>query len=753
MVQVRKLHPLHTKDLITFDAWIQSIPLDFSIEEEEVLALAFNLAVETLVSHKDALQENPYAWSPEYNPFHVGLEMANILADLHLDADTLAAAVLYRLVREERLSLEKVEHVLGKNIAALLENVLNMAHIHLVSDVDNSAFGETEVQSEAIRKMLVAMLDDVRVVLLKLAERCCALRLSKDQEERRVKLALEIVQVYIPLAHRLGIGQLKWELEDFAFRYLEPDSYKQIANQLSEKRLDRQQYIESVISTLEDKLEEENISGEVTGRVKHIFSIWKKMQRKNIGFNEVYDIRAIRILVPEVKDCYSVLGLVHTLWGNIPKEFDDYIAQPKENGYRSLHTAVVGPDEKVLEIQIRTFQMHEEAELGVCAHWRYKGMDTGVNADSYEEKLNWFRQSVEVYASESDDALQVFADELKADVETDRIYVFTPKGHVIELRQGATPLDFAYRIHTEIGHGCRGAKVNGRIVPLSYELVTGEKVEVIVEKGGEPNSEWLRSDLNYLNTTRAKLKVRAWFRQRDRADSLQTGKQILEKEFKRLSIQGIDYKKLAAQLSFASTEDLAVAVGLGDVGMQQVLHKAQEMLNIITPIQQEELLPEIVEQTERLPEANVSVKGVGSLLTSIAACCKPVPGDDIRGYITQGRGVSIHRQDCQQLLHLETREPERILNLDWGTQQAKEKQSFPVDVYIQAYDRTGLISDISNLLANENINVLAMNTITDAQSMVNMQLTIEVNSIQRLSFILSRFNRLNNVIQASRAKV
>ncbi|MEM8593975.1 MAG: bifunctional (p)ppGpp synthetase/guanosine-3',5'-bis(diphosphate) 3'-pyrophosphohydrolase [Pseudomonadota bacterium] len=746
MVQVRHSHPLHESNEVDLNGWIEALPIELNTEQRKRLLSSCECAVQTI--KQKPLSPNPYAWSNDYNPFHVGLEMANILADLNLDVDTLIAAILYRLAREKRLSLRHVRKEFGDVVATLLEHMLNMSQIRLVGGQDQRVLGQTESQSETMRKMLVTMLDDVRVVLLKLAERCCALRLSADSKQRSQKLAREAVQIYIPLAHRLGIGQLKWELEDFAFRYLEVDAYKRIAKQLSERRLDRERYLDDVLKAVNDGLKSEGIEGEVNGRVKHIYSIWKKMQRKNISFSEVYDIRAVRVLVPEVRDCYTALGLVHSLWGNISSEFDDYIAQPKANGYRSLHTAVVGPEDKVVEIQIRTFEMHEEAELGVCAHWVYKGVSERRHQESYEEKLNWFRQAVESY--ETEDALNVFADELNKGLKDNRIYTFTPKGHVVELPKGSTPLDFAYHVHTEVGHGCRGAKVNGRIVPLSYQLQTSDRVEVIVEKGGEPNNEWLRSELGYIYTTRAKLKIRTWFRQQNGQKREQVGRKLLEREIKRLSLNHINLKLLALQLGLNSVSELHANLGAGDIGIKQVLSQAQEMLDLGQEIEAD-TLPLVNNTPSVLSEAlNVDVQGTGNYLSSIAECCKPLPGDVIRGYVTQGRGVSIHRSDCQQFLRLQRKSPERIMDVSLGKQQTGR---FVTDVFIEAYDRTGLIRDISTLLANEHVNVRSLQTHTlEKEGLVHMTVCIELRDFEHLSIVLARLSRLSNVMHATRAQ-
>ena len=460
----------------------------------------------------------------------------------------------------------------------------------LVLTLISRFLGETQGQADKVRKMLVALVNDVRVALIKLAERTCAIRAVKDFPGRRERVAREVSNIYAPLAHRLGIGHIKWELEDLAFRYLEPDAYKRIAKLLDERRVDRQNFITDVVTTLEGKLAAYQIDGEVFGRAKHIYSIWRKMQRKNIGFSQVYDIRAVRILVPEVHHCYAVLGIVHTLWRNIPNEFDDYIANPKQNGYRSLHTAVIGPYGKVLEVQIRTSDMHQEAEFGVCAHWQYKGADSSTQkGDSYEEKIEWLRQVLEWHEEMGGSGDVV--DRLNADFDQDRIYVFTPDGHVVDLVQGSTPLDFAYHIHTEVGHRCRGGKVNGKIVPLTYQLSTGDRVEILTAKEGGPSRDWLRPTLGYLHSSSTRAKVQQWFKQRDRQDNISAGRALLEREFRRLALTSLDYKAVAEKLNFSQVDDMYASVGAGDINPGQVLRMAQQVIAEHEPVEEMPSIP------------------------------------------------------------------------------------------------------------------------------------------------------------------
>jgi GTP pyrophosphokinase len=743
MVQVRDAYPLDSSGKVDISRWIQRLSISHAAVSVEVLHKAANYAQQ----HENSPGEAQVIWGEGYSRFLTGLEMAEILTDLNVDQDTLVAALLYRTVRDNAVPVAEIRQHFGESVAKLIDGVVQMAVISKSNAVltPDKILGQNQAQPDHVRKMLVAMVNDVRVALIKLAERTCAIRAVKNYPERRYKVAKEVFEVYGPLAHRLGIGHIKWELEDLSFRYLEPDAYKHIAEQLDERRMDRQKYIDDIMARLREEIKESNIQGEVFGRAKHIYSIWRKMQRKKISFSQVYDVRAVRVLVKEVRDCYTVLGIVHTLWLTIPKEFDDYIANPKENGYRSLHTAVIGPDGKVVEIQIRTYDMHNESEFGVCAHWQYKGADGAAPTTGYEEKIAWLKQVLD--ESESDGNLDELADELAYEVTEDKIYVFTPEGHVVELGNGATPLDFAYRVHTEIGHRCRGAKVNGRIVPLTYRLETGQQVDIITAKEAEPSREWLRPSLGYLKTSRARSKVKQWFKQRDKTQNVLTGRTLLDKEFKRLAFTSVDYKAVSSLLHFATVDDLFSAVGAGDLGTGQVLKAAQ---SLVAKENQLELSPQwrISEPSKSASSSEIQVYGAGNMLTQMANCCKPLPGDLISGFITVGRGVSVHRQDCPQFLHLQQKEPQRIIEVSWGH---RPQNTYAVDVQIDAYDRSGLLRDVTTLLANERINVLAIRTLSHQDTnTADMQVTLEVKDLQSLSRVLAGLNQLPNIISAYR---
>ncbi|WP_339899795.1 GTP diphosphokinase [uncultured Gilvimarinus sp.] len=746
MVKVRQDHPIAPDGSVDIDAWLQRFA---GIEQQTSPTLSeIKRACELCQRADEAVTcAAPHSWGEGTSCLRIGMEMAEILADLQLDHDTLVAAVLYRAVREEKLALAEVEASFGEAVAKLIKGVLRMAAIsYQRNEREERVFGkQSDEQADNIRKMLVAMVDDVRVALVKLAERTCAIRAVKTASPtRRRQVAREVSDVYAPLAHRLGIGHIKWELEDLSFRYLEPADYKRIAALLDERRIARQEFIDDVLSLLRGELQSAAIDGEVAGRAKHIYSIWRKMQRKGIGFSQVYDIRAVRILVPSVRDCYTVLGIVHSLWRNIPHEFDDYIASPKENGYRSLHTAVIGPENKVLEIQVRTFAMHEEAELGVCAHWRYKGTDTEAGQDGYEQKIAWLRQVLE-WHDELGGTSQQLQDDLKA-FDQDRIYVFTPEGHVVDLPKTATPLDFAYRIHTDVGHRCRGAKVNERIVPLNYHLNTADQVEILTGKREAPSRDWLSPALGYVNTARARAKVQHWFKVQARDDNIAEGQALLDREFKRLALLDLDFEVLAQKLNMQSLDDLYAAVGASDIGVGQVISAAQRLIDSKHP--KEPTIPFKAKSSKRKKDSDVFIEGVGNLLTQIASCCTPVPGDAITGYITLGRGVSIHRADCSNVLQLQADEPQRIIKVDWG---ATPQSSYSVDLIVEAYDRHGLLLDITALLDHERINISAMQTLSDKRkNTVDMQITVEIRGFDELSRVLTRLNQLPNIASARR---
>ncbi|MDX1803105.1 MAG: GTP diphosphokinase [Alcanivorax sp.] len=727
--------------------WLEQLNAHQPIQDIDLLARACERSEQCQLAGEAAGRKWPYG----KGCLDIGMEMAEVLTELGADADALPAAVLYRAVREGQLSLLEVEKEFGNAVAHLIEGVLRMAAISTALNPTRKAvLGQQDGQLDNMRKMLVAMVDDVRVALVKLAERTVIIRAVKEAEpERQRKVAQEIFDIYAPLAHRLGVGQLKWELEDLSFRYLQPGAYKKIAKLLDEKRLDREHYIESVLEQLRGYLEKNGIHGaEIHGRAKHIYSIWRKMQKKHLDFGEVYDVRAVRILVPEVRDCYAVLGIVHSLWKHVPKEFDDYIASPKENGYRSLHTAVVGPERKMLEVQIRTFDMHEEAELGVCAHWRYKeGSKKGKSGISdYEHRIAWLRQVLEWHEELGEDSPDTMVDELRHGLVSDRVYVFTPDGHVVDLEAGATPVDFAYHIHTEVGHRCRGAKVNGQIVPLNYSLNTGEQVSILTTKEGGPSRDWLTPSLGYVATSSARARIHQWFKRQDRDVHISQGRSILEREMSRLAMDKVDLDALAPQLNLKSGDDVLAALGAGDLRPGHVMNQAQA-LQPDSPQQELDFVPA---RPKASTSGDITIQGVGNLLTHMAGCCQPVPGDPVMGFITHGRGVTVHRADCPQLLAMQGEDPNRVIEVSWGE---ADRITYPVDIFLRAWDRQGLLRDVIAVLANEKVNVTAVHTQSHQDdNTATMLLTLEIASLGNLGKVLAKMDQLKGVLEVRRYK-
>jgi len=589
----------------------------------------------------------------------------------------------------------------------------------------------------------LAMAEDVRVVLIKLADRLHNMRtLSALRPDKQRRIARETMDIFAPLANRLGIWQVKWELEDLSFRYLNPSAYKQIAAKLAERRVAREQYIEQFMARLQEELDKADIKAEVHGRAKHIYGIWKKMQHKQQEFHQIYDVRAVRIFVDTIPDCYAALGIVHTLWNYLPGEFDDYIATPKENNYRSIHTAVLGPEGKTVEVQIRSWDMHQESEYGVAAHWRYK--ENAKSDSDFDEKIAWLRHLLEW----KDDVAEAgeFVDQFKSEMFADRVYVFTPMGNIIDLAAGATPLDFAYQIHTEVGHRCRGAKVNGSMVQLTYQLRTGDQVEVLTVKKGGPSRDWMNPNLGYLVTSKARQHVQHWFRRQNFEQNVADGRAIIERELKRMGFTDVRYEKLAQHFNQKGVDEFLAMVGIGEIKPTKVVNAAQRLT---LPLQQEEDSEPVLHKARaRTTSTNVQVHGVGDLLTKFARCCKPLPGDPIVGYITQGQGISIHRSDCHNVLHTIAEHPERFIEVDWG---AESDGTYPVDIEIEAYDRQGLLRDITTLLSSADINVTAVNTesFRDTHT-VTMVISAEVSNIDILSKVLARIGQLSNVTDVRR---
>lgn len=733
MVKVRQAQPLLVDGTVNVEHWLCTMG-----EQRPELNLARVREVcEFSQEVEEKAQSTSGAWSEGHSSFQMGLEMAELMNELRVDEDGIVAAIIYRAVRENQITLNHVRKLYGDNVAKLIEGVLKMAAI---SDIQfgthKVVLGERKDKFEQARQLLVSLVDDVRVALLKLSERTCRIRTAvKQNHPDRQQLAREVMEIYAPLAHRLGIGHLKWELEDLAFRLQEPGAYKRIARLLDEKRTDRQEYIASVITELNRRIQQIGIECTIFGRPKHILSIWKKMGRKGIPFSEVHDVRAVRILVNHVDDCYRILGIVHNLWRNIPHEFDDYVANPKENGYRSLHTAVVGPEGKVLEVQIRTEEMHEEAEYGVCSHWQYKDVGDGPGTESYESRLDWLRQIIEGQEGEEDHQ------DVLGDMSVDRIYVFTPEGDVVDMTTGATPIDFAYRVHTEVGHKCRGAKINGRVVPLNTAMSSGDRIEIIVGDEAEPRRDWLHEHLGYVATGRARAKIQNWFARRERQKNVDEGKKILVEELSHLGVENCDYSELVSRAGYESANDLFYAIAVGDLEAVEIVEDAADLVSLDMSTHQLDL--EIEEQTKK----EAWITGQGDLDYVMAECCQPVPGDMILGIVGEEDLVAVHREDCLQALRADVYG--RMMKLEW---RDSVQVTFPVNIEVIAYDRFGLLHDITGILMRERTNVQSISTVIDKQNnRVSLKMVLEVTQLNRLLQTLERIERLPNVLSARRS--
>ena len=689
------------------------------------------------------------------------LAVAIILAELQTPSVVVAAGLVHDTVEDTKVTVQDLEKEFGGEIAKLVDGVTKLTQLPRVSRIGGQGRqnGATKKQrqaeeraaqvaksrqadlaSETLRKTFLAMGEDVRVVLIKLADRLHNVRtLGHLPEDKRRRIAQQTLEIFAPLANRLGIWQLKWELEDLAFRHSEPDTYRQIAENLAERRSEREGQMQEITERLEALLEQEEIEAEISGRPKHIFSIHRKMQRKNLAFENVRDVRAVRIMADDVPACYRILGLIHTHWRPIPGEFDDYIAAPKDNFYRSLHTSVIFDDGKPLEVQIRTPEMHENAEFGIAAHWRYK--EGSTRDREYENRVIWLRSLMD-WVSDVDDAGD-FVDSMKTDVFSDRVYAFTPRGDIIDLPAGSTPIDFAYHVHTDVGHRTRGAKVNGKLVPLSTALKTGDQVEILTAKRGGPSRDWLNVNLGLLMTQRARSKVRRWFKFQDREQNISIGKAQLERELRRLSAAEPDIEALAKELSYDSVEDLYVAIGIGDISMGRVVGR----LTLADREQRSEdleLAP--LDPDLDISDDSISVLGLGGLLTHLGKCCKPVPGDSIVGYITRGRGATIHREDCPNVLRV--RDKERLVQVSWGAPRA----TYPVAVRISAFDRDGLMRDVSTVIAEEKISMSQVSVNVDGDNEATFDLTLNVDDISHLSRVLTRLESLPNVVDARRVR-
>jgi GTP pyrophosphokinase len=666
-------------------------------------------------------------------------EVAAIVRSLDADDDVVIAAMLQPLLSGDYLDAAAAAASFGAEPVRLARELNALGHFGLPADWTPEQ-GLEAAQAEALRKMLLAVVGDVRLVVVRLAEQVQTMRSAKSIGAlMQRKLATETREVYAPLANRLGVWQLKWELEDLAFRYLEPARYKHIAASLKERRSERERYIDELKLLLQSELRAAGIEARIDGRPKHIFSIWRKMQAKQLAFEQLMDIRAARILVSSVAECYAALGVVHSLWQFIPGEFDDYIATPKDNLYRSIHTAVIGPGGEPVEIQIRTYEMHANSELGVAAHWRYK--EGGRSDQAYERKINQLRTLLA--PGEGGERAHDFLERMRVDLFQDRIYVISPKGEIVDVPVNGTPLDFAYQVHTDLGHRTRGAKVNGRIVALDYHLKNGETVEIITAKTAHPSRDWLSPQSGFLASPRHRNKVKAWFRKQNATQNTAAGRTILEREIQRLGVAP-PMPELLSELGLHDNEALHEALGLGELSAAQLAGAIQRLLHAREP----RLASQRPRTQPAKPEAEVH--GIGDLLSTYARCCKPVPPEPIVGYITVGRGVSVHTQSCANLARLRAKSPARVLAVDWGKTGVRD---VPVDIEIQAFDRRGLVRDVSAALADEKISIRGMNTLTDRRdNIANLQIGISISGLPQLSKLLARIAQVPNVLSAKRKK-
>ena len=666
-----------------------------------------------------------------------GIDVANILLGLKVDAQTLEAGLLSDPWLRDNLNEAYVKTHFGDTVANLVQKV---NWLNTFNEYTEEGMREPE-QAELLRRMLLAVVNDVRAVLIKLAYRLQRLRMLKHQDDAiRYLIARETMDIFAPLANRLGLGQIKWEMEDLSFRYLEPEEYRHLAKSLATNRAEREKYIRGFTELLAAELRANDISAQISGRPKHLFSIWKKMQRKEIALDDLYDLLAVRVLVDKPATCYAVLGLAHNLWLHIPREFDDYIANPKDNGYQSLHTVVIGPEGRPVEIQIRTQEMHAFAEYGVAAHWRYK--EGGKRDSALDRSINSLRRLLE---SKEDD--RGLLEDFRTELFSDEIFVLTPKGQVVRLKKGATPIDFAYAIHSEVGHRCRGAKINGHIVPLTHELKSGEKIEILTAKYGGPHMGWLDPRMGYVRTTNARSKIRQWFKQQDHERHIRSGLAMLDRERNKLGLPGAkeqELEELAKHFHQPRPDDLLIAIGRGDIQAAQLVNalRLPDDANIaLRPARRRKVaLP------QKGPE-QVTVRGVRNLLTHLASCCQPTPGVPIIGYVTMGRGVAIHREDCTNILQIPPHRQYRLIDVAWG----EEPESFNVDIEVTAIDRKGLLKDVANILAHEHINILRTQTDTNTRDQsVSMAITLEIHDLGQLSLALEKISQVHNVLRAWR---
>ncbi len=673
--------------------------------------------------------------------------LLELMAGLAADLKTLCSAMLFVAERHGE-SMDRWQGELPDSVRQQLDSLLRLAQVQ-AENVPADAAGASSASAEGLRRLLLALVTDVRVVLIALAWQLVRLRAAKDDPETGARLARETMLIHAPLANRLGVWQLKWELEDLAFRFAEPEAYQRVARQVAERRTVREAFIKDFIARMKQVLVDAGLKGEVLGRPKHIYSIYRKMQQKGLDIKELFDLRAVRVLVEDIPTCYSVLGLVHTHWQPIPGEFDDYITTPKGNNYQSLHTAVVGKEGKAVEVQIRTWDMNAHAELGVAAHWRYK--EGGPNDPAFDRKVVVMRQLLESGEEDLDD--ESLLESFRSATDEDRVYVLTPQGRVVDLARGATVLDFAYQVHTEIGHRCRGAKVNGRIVNLTHTVSNGDRVEILTAKEPRPSRDWLNPRLGFIHGARARGKVRQWFKRESHEEHVADGRELVEAELARMSFGELDLAGVPERFQLKTTEDLYAAVGNGDLTVAQVTGAVERLRTPDSPTQAEDLLTRSPKRAGRKAvdhDSGITIQGVGNLMTSIARCCQPVPGDAVVGYVTRGRGVTVHRDDCPNVLRWQGDDPQRLLDVHWGEREA---QRYRVGLQILAWDRRELFKDISSVMAAEEIPVRNISSnLVDGGERMDVRLQVEVRSYEQLSELLSRLGAIRNVIQTRRLR-
>jgi len=717
--------------------------LDFALLEKQILSYSPSADIDLIRKAYEFAKEahsGQHRVSGEPFIFHP-LGVAKILADLELDLATIAAGLLHDVAEDTDYTIEDIEKNFGSEIALLVDGVTKLGKLEFKT--------KEEQQAENLRKMFFAMAKDIRIILIKLADRLHNMRTLKSMpKEKQREKAIETIDIFAPLAHRLGISKVKWELEDLAFRYLESDHYYELVEKVAKKRQERENHINKMIEILKERLTASGLTAEIHGRPKHFYSIYKKMKDQNISFEQIYDLTAVRVIVSTVKDCYGALGVVHTLWKPIPGRFKDYVAMPKPNMYQSLHTTVIDTSGDPLEIQIRTYEMHKTAEYGIAAHWRYKEGDK--NNSEFERKLSWLREILD-WQRELRDAKD-FMETLRIDLFTDEVYVFTPKGDVIDLPMGSCPIDFAYRIHTDIGNRCIGAKVNGKMVPLDYKLTNGDIIEIVTSgHSNGPSRDWL----NIVKSPQAKNKIRQWFKKERRDENIARGKEMLEKEARR---QGYDIyqlikfdfmNNLLKRMSFTNVEDMYAAIGYGAITTKQILQKIlDEFRKNIKPDKSELITAKIdtKSKTKKKVDRGIKIDGIGNLLVKFSRCCNPVPGDKIVGYVTRGRGVSIHRQDCKNVRR-GLLDEDRLMEVKW---EGFEDTSYPVEIQASAYDRSGILSEIINLIGDMKTNIDAVNARATKNGIAVVDLILEINDKQHLENVMQKIKKISGIYDVKR---